>query len=371
MNHKWRDLAGQVFGRLTVLKWEGIVRKQGRWLCRCKCGTEKSIITSKLKSGTTQSCGCLRDEMIGNVNRAGIVGRRFGRLVAMKSDRTKSGQVGWVCQCDCGKTTTVITASLIGGNTKSCGCLSVDRSKESPTRFRPGHVSTHSQKTHGMSDTLEYRIWILMRERCYNSKHNSYDRYGGRGIIVCDRWLDSFVNFIDDMGRRPSKDHSVDRINNDGNYEPGNCRWATHKEQSNNRKGNRHYTWGEETKTLTEWANRFNLPVPRLFQRLRHGWPLPLALTTPVGEIPDELAETRDEVSVEDKAKANAHYAVFCALKKGKLTKPACCSVPGCTKTVIQAHHHAGYAKENYLNVVWLCVSHHRQAEKKGQITAT
>jgi len=121
-----------------------------------------------------------------------------------------------------------------------------------------------------------------MLERCYYKKKDNYIAYGGRGICVCDRWRNDFMAFLHDMGQRPSPKHSIDRINNDGNYEPNNCRWATTKEQARNRRSNKLYTYRGNTKTIAEWADEYNLPYHILHQRLfKFKWPIKRALTKP------------------------------------------------------------------------------------------
>jgi hypothetical protein len=154
--------------------------------------------------------------------RLDLTGRRFGKLTgASFSHVDKHRKVHWLCRCDCGGEKVVATASLRSGKTVSCGCVQ-----------KASHFEIHGYaKKQGRPS--EYRIWTLMRDRCRNPKNNRWDRYGGRGISVCERW-DSFEAFLADMGPRPSLKHSIDRKNNDGNYEPGNCRWATTTEQANN-----------------------------------------------------------------------------------------------------------------------------------------
>jgi hypothetical protein len=148
-----------------------------------------------------------------------ITGQRFGRLVVIEdAGRTKVGRVIWFCRCDCGGRTTVEGVLLRNGNTKSCGC------GQSP------FIHGHSRR--GMWSPT-YFSWQKMLQRCNNPNSDRYKYYGARGIIVCERWLHSFENFLADMGERPPK-RSIDRINNNGNYEPGNCRWATQSEQVRN-----------------------------------------------------------------------------------------------------------------------------------------
>jgi hypothetical protein len=144
-----------------------------------------------------------------------ITGKTFGRLtVVSRVENSPEGKAKWRCLCTCGKSTVSVGGNLRLGKSRSCGCL---------------RTETMIQKngTHLLSDTLEYKIWHGMRRRCFNPDNRGFKDYGGRGITVCDRWRDSFENFIADVGFRPSRSHSIDRINNDGNYEPGNCKWST------------------------------------------------------------------------------------------------------------------------------------------------
>lgn len=186
---------------------------------------------------------------------------RFGRLLA--TEYAGSGKAGalWECICDCGAKTIVQNCNLKSGHTKSCGCLARE-------------ITSLSNRTHGYTiggQTPEYKIWVGIIKRCTNPNTKRWHRYGGRGITICERWR-SFENFLTDMGTRPSNKHSIDRINNDGNYEPSNCRWATAKEQGANTSVNRWITINDQKLTATQWTEKMGLNNNTFYTRLSRGW---------------------------------------------------------------------------------------------------
>lgn len=188
--------------------------------------------------------------------------------VQSPTNERRNNSVMWLARCDCGRAVTVRAACLKRGSTRSCGCATRSMIAMRTTR-------------HGMSRSPEYRTWSGMIDRCTNPRLRTWSAYGGRGIRVCDRWL-KFENFFSDMGQRPSRKHSLDRVDNDGNYEPGNCRWATPDVQQNNHRGNVRLTVFGESMTIAQWLRRTGMPSRAVRLRLRMGWAPERALTQPV-----------------------------------------------------------------------------------------
>jgi len=199
-----------------------------------------------------------------------ITHQRFGRLVAVEY----LGLSRWRCLCACGGERIVTGNVLRSGKSKSCGCLRIEMGKARGAASR-----RHGEGSNG-KETPEYAAWGQMKNRCLNPKNDSYRYYGARGIKVCDRWM-VYENFLADMGRRPSVLHSIDRIDVHGNYEPGNCRWATSIEQNRNTTFNRRIAARGETKTLAEWLEIVGLRRETFYQRLRRGMSEEEALFTP------------------------------------------------------------------------------------------
>lgn len=200
-----------------------------------------------------------------------MLGNKFNRLtVSSFSHVNKRRNYVFNCTCDCGNSTQVTGAAIRSGSTKSCGCYQKDRAAE-------------YQRTHGLSKTNEYDIYMKILHRCYNNNDKRWNRYGGRGIVVCDEWLGSkgFTNFISSMGNRPSKIHSVGRINNDGPYSPENCRWETQDEQSSNKENSVIYSHNGESRCLSQWAKALGMTSGALKKRVNK-WGIHEAFSRPV-----------------------------------------------------------------------------------------
>lgn len=193
-----------------------------------------------------------------------VTGGRFGMLTVIRPLGTFRNNTYFLAKCDCGRDAEVMRQNLTSGRQKSCGCL-------------------HPQERHGHAREPEYKIWHGILERCLNQKAAGYHNYGGRGIVVCQAWRHSYEQFVADVGKRPTPEHSIDRIDNDGNYEPENCRWATTKEQAANRRLPKRRDAIEHhgrKQSVSQWAQEYGLKVETLAMRLKRGWSFEKALTT-------------------------------------------------------------------------------------------
>lgn len=185
-----------------------------------------------------------------------VSGQRIGRWIVLREVGYLGKDRAWECICDCDNVRLVRTANLVRGS-RSCGCLGAEK--------------RHNRLIHGMSKSKEYRIWQAIKARCENPKNKKYHCYGGRGITVCTRWQD-FANFFLDMGLRPVG-HEIDRINNSSGYEPGNCRWATRKQNMRNTSRIVSVTYENQTHSLVEWSEIKQIPYRRLRDRIQKlGW---------------------------------------------------------------------------------------------------
>lgn len=202
-----------------------------------------------------------------------LTGRRFGRLLVLShAVNDKQNKAQWNCRCDCGNEKVVRASTLKRGHALSCGCF--QREMLSKRKWEHGHTANGTT-------SKTYKAWMLMKGRCFDRNNDSFKSYGGRGITVCERWL-TFENFLADMGIKPPG-HTLERINNNRNYEPGNCRWATPREQANNRRNTVRLKFQNKTMTVSEWAQEVGLNRDLIALRLYYGWTVSRALTQPVG----------------------------------------------------------------------------------------
>lgn len=198
----------------------------------------------------------------------------FGRLTIVSDPirhRDKSGRsrIWYVCRCSCGTEREFMSENLRQNRTISCGCYALERTSE-------------ASKTHDMSSAPIYAVWNMMMQRCYLPTNKAYHNYGGRGIKVCEKWH-KFEGFFEDIGSPPFPKASLDRIDNNGNYEPGNVRWASRTEQAHNKRNNTRYEYAGHNLLLVEWAEMVGIPRATLASRIMlYGWPLEKALTYPV-----------------------------------------------------------------------------------------
>lgn len=275
---KNRIASGVRFGHLVVVTEGRDGKGRFAYACKCDCGGEKTVAAGSLRNGNTTSCGCKW-----RVATAIQVGSVFGRLTVLGVGAERIGKHGRPnatseCLCECGKRKDVRNASLKSGITLSCGCLHVDVRKAS---------ATHGHNRRGDQRTSEYNSWACMISRVTNPKNPRWQHYGGRGITVCERWRD-FANFIADMGEKPEPkfDHSIERDDVNGNYEPGNCRWATNEEQQMNRANCRWMTFYGKTMILKQWAEISQVSAKLISYRLSRGWSEKRAVWTPPRRTP-------------------------------------------------------------------------------------
>ena len=265
------ELTGQTFGGWTVITRSP--DKPSYWQCRCTCGTVQDVFSGNLTRSVSTGCKKCRWKRHEHPREYDLTGERFGAWLALHP----GAKDHWLCRCDCGETKEVNTSSLTKGTSKGCrGCM----------RQRDPHQGLGGLK-HGLYKSGEYTSWRSMRARCEDPKHDSFADYGGRGITVCERWKTSFEAFLEDMGRKPTRQHTLDRIDADGPYAPHNCRWATPTEQNRNKRYNFHVTVRGITMTLTEAIAYLGGTViyQTVLGRIRRGWDVEIAITTPARAI--------------------------------------------------------------------------------------
>lgn len=286
---KFIDLTGRPVHHWTVIGYRGKTRGCHRWLCKCQCGTEREYTGDQVsKNNLRQHCGCivaqwnknhltveqLRDaseiiECPPQINNR--TGQKNGILTIVGLAGRCADRTYWWAHCECGNLH--MLEGYASSITVSCGCQQSEQISASTT-------------THGLTKTTEdLRVlmrWHSMIARCYKPKTQNYERYGGRGIKVCDRWRESPLNFLADMGHPPTPNYTLERKNNDGNYEPGNCVWATRKVQQRNTRRNINVTIDGRTQCLKAWCEELGIKYSLVQCRVtNYGWEPLLALTTP------------------------------------------------------------------------------------------
>lgn len=207
-----------------------------------------------------------------------LTGQKFNRLLVLGPTRTQSGVFAWKCKCDCGNITITQGSQLKNGHSKSCGCYKNDIARQRLTK-------------HGFARTKLRRVLTSMRSRCENPNHVSYKNYGGRGIDVCEEWKTDFMSFYNWAINNGYKDDlQIDRIDNNKNYEPSNCRWATRKENLMNKRTTLIYEYNGQVKTLKDWSEQYGIPYKRLRCRVKEfNWDMERALTTPINNRKKEV----------------------------------------------------------------------------------
>ena len=253
----FKDLTGQRFGRLVVVRHYGKDKHRGlTWLCKCDCGNEKVTAGRSLRSGSTKSCGCLNNEKrqeLHENNLIDLTGKKFDSLFVIKRAKTKNRKTYWECKCDCGKVINIRADRLVDGTAKSCGCYSSELLRKRVT-------------THGLSGTPIYTLFENMKKRCYKKACKEYKNYGGRGITICDEWLANRTVFFDwalTHGWKVGLD--IDRKDNDSGYYPENCTFTTRAANSAHRRNTRYYIiYGKCFTSIVDAAKEFNVSQPTI-----------------------------------------------------------------------------------------------------------
>lgn len=252
---------GLKIGKLTLIKFLGRDKhSKKQWLCECECGNTCIRVEGNLKTTKVPHCGCSPAWKGFNRRFTDLTGRKFGRLTVREYyGKDKYSHNLWLCYCECGKASIVESAALTSGKSRSCGCWQIES-------------TIKRSSTHGKTHNRIYRIYAHMKSRCYVPTNKNYVDYGGRGISVCDEWLNDFQKFYDWAIANGYKDNlTIDRIDVNRNYEPDNCRWATYKEQSNNRRVTLKHTYKDVTHTLPEWVEITGVNYAHLYAEYRRG----------------------------------------------------------------------------------------------------
>jgi len=270
MSVKLNIYGGEIFNRWTCIKEVEPIKYGRKYfrviLCKCKCGNEKNVMLMNLTSGKSNGCGCTMSESMRERMTIPIYeGEKYNKLTVIKevekaNDKRKSRQ--FLFKCDCGKEKVISLNDVRNGNTKSCGCHLMNIISNNKYGFK-----------HGFEGTLTYNSYMSMLLRCNDTKHEHYYNYGGRGITVCKEWAEEngILNFVRDMGKRPSKEYTLDRKDGNGNYEPSNCRWATKLQQAANMRSNKFIEYNGVSFHQAEWERRLGIKRGRLWSLISKG----------------------------------------------------------------------------------------------------
>lgn len=276
---KFEDLTGQKFGHLTAIRSLG----NNRWLWKCDCGTEKEITAAMVKCGKTASCSRSCKYSPAHALRNDLTGKRFGRLVVSeRAERYKTNtgrrSTYYICQCDCGKTTTVTANHLTTGHTWSCGCAHKEQEKAFCT------INLTHSRVRDRTPSKSYRRRQQIKQRCYNEKDISYPYYGAKGVKMWDGWIDNpaaFCEYVESLDGYDTEGSTIDRIDYTKDYEPGNLRWISLQEQQWNKSNNAWLTANGETRRVIEWAQALGVTRDTISQRIKRGWTPEEAVSTP------------------------------------------------------------------------------------------
>lgn len=244
------DILHKRYGKWIVVKYSHYQYGDRYWVLKCDCGIERVMAKKTLNRGRLKPCECQTKSS--SVN---MIDKVFGRLRVTSASIKKNY---YDCLCNCGNNCTVWSYNLLRGKINSCGCIYFD------SNSKHGYASLSKGKTD------EYNCWVAMKQRCYDKKTTHYNHYGGRGIFVCKRWLNDFELFLIDMGNKPSKKHSIDRKDVNGNYNPSNCRWATKREQARNKRNNIFYTINGEKYIQIDLIELLNISYKSFYQIIKN-----------------------------------------------------------------------------------------------------
>ena len=231
-----------------------------KYTYRARLATEKR---KTHRPPCTYYLGATKKGKGGNMKLIDLTGQRFGRLTVIERAKNSGTHTTWLCMCDCGNKHSALGCHLKSGRTKSCGCLHNEQLKD-------------RSLIHGLSNSRLNKIYRKIKDRCYNSNYKEYSYYGGRGIMMCDKWRKDFMAFYEwAITNGYADDLTIDRIDTNGNYEPSNCRWSTKKEQANNKRNNRRLAYNGETRTIAEWSEQLGENYDSLYRRLaKNNWQL-------------------------------------------------------------------------------------------------